>query len=196
MTPTMERLVGSDAFVVRGALSWDECDELASLAGADGYVAAPITTLTGFEMRPDIRNNTRFMTDRTDLAASLYGRIHRVLPAEVLALGPIGLNERLRFYRYAPGQYFRPHFDGSFHRPGTMERSLYTVMFYLNDSFEGGETNLLEHDVSYRPQTGDALLFLHHQQHEGAQVTAGVKLVCRTDLMFDWRKVRAAGATP
>lgn len=50
-----------------------------------------------------------------------------------------GLNERMRFLRYEGGDYFRPHWDGSYvdrngggDGDGRERRSLLTVHLYLN----------------------------------------------------------------
>ena len=100
--------------------------------------------------------------------------------------GVLNLNERFRYYRYDIGQTFRPHFDGSFDRSRT-EASFLTFMIYLNDGFEGGSTAFY-HDgrprVSVTPRQGMALIFEHHQLHEGAPVESGRKYVLRSDVMY------------
>ena len=95
---------------------------------------------------------------------------------------PHGLNERLRFYRYTPGQHFRWHLDGAFQR-SPRERSRWTFMVYLNDDFDGGGTDF-EDGVTVRPVTGAALVFAHGLRHQGAEVTRGTKYVLRSDVMF------------
>ncbi|HSG70719.1 MAG TPA: hypothetical protein VLA12_09915, partial [Planctomycetaceae bacterium] len=61
----------------------------------------------------------------------------------------------------------------------------YQDLVYLNDDFEGGETNfIVEPEVSIKPETGMGLMFQHPLLHEGAEVTSGVKYVARTDLMY------------
>lgn len=42
------------------------------------------------------------------------------------------LNSRVRFLRYEGGEYFRPHFDGTYVTPDERERSFFTVHLYLN----------------------------------------------------------------
>jgi len=54
-----------------------------------------------------------------------------------------GLNERLRFYRYDPGQKFDWHQDGYYERENG-ERSQFTFMVYLNDGFGGGGTSFVD----------------------------------------------------
>ncbi|MGC4046428.1 MAG: 2OG-Fe(II) oxygenase [Armatimonas sp.] len=98
----------------------------------------------------------------------------------------MGLNERFRFYRYEPGQRFAPHFDGSYRRENG-EESYVTLLLYLNNECEGGQTRIEVPEGTYevQPETGLALLFLHRLLHEGAPVTSGVKYVLRTDIMFE-----------
>ena len=66
--------------------------------------------------------------------------------------------------------------------------SFYSYLIYLSEDFEGGETTFFtEPEVAIKPQIGWGLLFQHSLIHEGSEVTAGVKYVARTDLMY--RKV-------
>ncbi|NTX07808.1 2OG-Fe(II) oxygenase [Myxococcus sp. CA051A] len=170
-------------------LTDDECRALVERIEEAGPTAAPITTSSGFVMRPDIRNNTRVMFDDYELADLLFQRISPHVPRRLERQWELsGTNERLRCYRYDAGQYFAPHFDGAFVRDRD-ERSLLTFMVYLNDCTHGGATNFLSLDRSVTPRTGTALLFNHHLLHEGAEVTAGRKYALRTDLMY--RRIRS-----
>lgn len=55
-------------------------------------------------------------------------------------------------------------------------------MIYLNDAYEGGSTRFEELEVEGKQ--GMALVFEHEQLHEGAEVTAGIKYVLRSDVMY------------
>lgn len=112
-----------------------------------------------------------------------------------------GLNERLRFLRYEPGQKFVPHYDGTYARESDpLEVSLVTLQIYLNDNFDGGETNFLGDDdddddqdcdpekVSVTPETGMILVFEQDLMHEGALIRDGVKYTVRTDVMYSYSK--------
>jgi hypothetical protein len=92
-----------------------------------------------------------------------------------------GLNERLRYYRYTPGQRFAWHYDGAFGRDNG-ELSLLTFMIYLNDGYEGGATQF--ESLAVVGRQGSALLFEHELLHEGGEVTAGIKYVLRSDVMY------------
>jgi prolyl 4-hydroxylase len=55
-------------------------------------------------------------------------------------------------------------------------------MIYLNDEFEGGETNFGE--ISIKSETNRALVFEHHLLHEGCAVTKGRKYALRSDVIY------------
>lgn len=168
-----------------GALSPAACADHIARAEAVGFDPAPITTRRGPRMAPEIRNNTRVMIDDTETAAELFSLLRPVLPAVVSGWHLCGLNERLRWYRYDRGERFNWHYDGSFARDRT-ERSRLTLMIYLNEGFDGGETmfDLAGGMRVVRPQAGALLLFPHALRHTGAVVTWGRKYVLRTDVMY------------
>jgi predicted 2-oxoglutarate/Fe(II)-dependent dioxygenase YbiX len=165
-------------------LSPEACRHVIERIEAAGPTPAPITTESGFVMRPDLRNNTRVMFDDAALAAQLFERVAPHVPARLEECWYLcGANERLRCYRYAPGQFFAPHFDGAFTR-NRDERSLLTLIVYLNACEAGGETRFLDLELAVRPSPGAALVFNHHLLHEGARVERGIKYALRTDLMY------------
>ncbi|NUP06503.1 MAG: oxidoreductase, 2OG-Fe(II) oxygenase [Polyangiaceae bacterium] len=172
----------STLFTIDNFLSKSECAHLVELAEQRSFEPAPITTSRGFEMMPDVRNNTRVMIDDAPRAASLWSRLSPFIRAERVGL-PVGLNERFRFYRYRPGQCFRWHYDGRFRRD-EMEESALTFMVYLNEDFEGGATEFDLPARSVVPHTGTALIFEHRLRHQGAPVVSGTKYVLRSDVMF------------
>jgi prolyl 4-hydroxylase len=177
-------------WTVDGVLSGEECAGLIARIEEAGCVPAPISTGAGFVMRPDVRNNTRVILDDVALARELFGRVAAHVPEQLSGWTVAGANERLRCYRYAEGQRFAPHYDGSFARsPGEVSRL--TFMVYLNDDFTGGSTDFPELERRIVPRAGTALLFQHRLLHEGCAVTGGVKYVVRSDVMYR----AATGAT-
>lgn len=170
-------------WMVDGVLTAEECTATIDKIEELGPEAAPITTAAGFVMRPDVRNNDRVIFDSDVLAKALFARIVSSVPDPLAGMRPVGANERFRCYRYKPGQQFKPHFDGAFERTDA-ERSLLTLMVYLNDGFTGGETAFLDFGVTAVPRAGSALLFQHRILHEGCQVISGTKYVLRSDVMF------------
>lgn len=188
-SPQMEHSqVAEGIFTIANVLDPAECEALIHDTEEMGYEAAPITTPWGFQMRPEIRNNTRVMIDDPARAESLWERLRAWIPPKELGWRAVGLNERFRFYRYHPGQRFYWHIDGPYRR-NISEQSRLTLMIYLNEGFEGGTTGFREHEVV--PVRGSALIFDHALRHCGAEVTDGVKYVMRTDVMY--RRVEVMG---
>jgi prolyl 4-hydroxylase len=170
-------------WTVDGLLSPTECRDLILRLEEIGFEAAPVTTARGARMMPEIRNNARVILDDHGLAGELFRRALPHIPKTFQGARAVGANERLRFYRYEPGQRFKLHSDGYFQRD-EKERSYLTYMVYLNDDFEGGATGFLDPAREITPKTGTALFFQHPLRHEGREVTRGVKYALRSDVMY------------
>jgi predicted 2-oxoglutarate/Fe(II)-dependent dioxygenase YbiX len=173
--------VAEGIYTLPNVLSPEECAQYIALTEAKVYEPAPISTYGGFEMAPEIRNNTRVIVDDFEIATNLWNRVRDEIPPLLTGRQAIGLNERFRFYRYDPGQKFAAHFDGSYRRENG-EASLLTFMIYLNEGFTGGETWFKA--TSITPSTGMALVFNHDLLHEGKEVISGRKYVLRSDVMY------------
>lgn len=144
---------------------------------------APVVTSLSF------RDQDRLIRDDPTLATRLFSLLEPHIPKTIGPLSLIGLNERLRLYRYRPGQRFTPHMD-HWYQPTLTVTSLLTVLVYLNDDFEGGQTRFMEQlDEVVEPERGAAVLFQHKIRHEGCEVRRGKKYALRTDVMY-----RAPGA--
>ena len=89
--------------------------------------------------------------------------------------------EPLQVLRYAPGQEYRPHIDAV---PGLANQRILTMLVWLNDDYEGGETRFIETGLTVKGNKGDALLFenvdaegrpIRRWSMRASPVTAGVK---------------------
>jgi len=172
------------AAFAEGVLSDERCGSLVARIDAGSPTPATINTRYGHVVNTGARNNERVMFDDAALAEELFAATRALLPASLHRGILVGYNERFRGYRYREGQRFAPHFDGAYVRPDGHEASLLSVLFYLNEGFSGGETRLLDYDVTLVPRRGSALFFEHALLHEGSGVTAGTKYVLRTDAMY------------
>jgi prolyl 4-hydroxylase len=171
------------SLTIDGVLSPEECRALIARIEAAGPSIAPVTLPGGPVVDLETRNNTRVMFDDPELAALLYARVADRVPQTISGRNVVGANELLRCYRYAVGQRFAPHYDGSFVR-NEREQSKLTFIVYLNEEFTGGETAMLDFDEVIVPRAGRALLFQHAILHEGCEVTSGVKYAVRSDIMY------------
>jgi len=168
-------------FKVESFLTSLECDGLIRRAEAQGFEKATIATSGSHKVEPKTRNNDRVIIDDPQLAGAFWARIAEFSPRVIAGRQARGLNERFRFYRYAPGQKFVWHADGSFRRDNG-ELSLLTFMIYLNEGYRGGATRFEELEVVGK--LGMALVFEHTLFHEGSEVLEGVKYVLRSDVMY------------
>src|SRR5687768_7581561 len=109
---TRKELDGDRVFVIRDFLSRAECAELIELSAGLGW---DVGTLGGFVVE-EARNNERVVFDHPVLAAEMFERARPFLPAALDGQALVGFNERWRFYRYGPGQAFKPHRDGAYVR--------------------------------------------------------------------------------
>lgn len=176
---------------------WDDetCREWIDRAEAIGFAAAPIGSDDWAVYAPEIRDNDRVMLDDDHLARLMFERARPFLPATRTSTDHTwtldGLNPRLRFYRYAPGQKFAPHYDGHYHAADG-SKSFLTFLVYLQGGMDGGSTRFyrktdstpFEIAFEVRPEAGTALIFAHDELHEGAPVVSGRKYVVRSDVMY------------
>lgn len=184
--------LAQDVGTITDFMSPQECEHCIEMSEEQGYEDAPVSTGHGMIMMKDLRNNERVMIDDARQAVELFERVRQFIPPRFKNnWEPVGVNERLRFYRYDVGQQFDWHGDGYFERDDG-ERSFFTFMVYLNEDFEGGATSFSEDafaedlSASFRvtPKKGMALLFHHPILHRGDPVIAGRKYVLRSDIMY------------
>jgi hypothetical protein len=184
---------GKLAFTLSHIFSPEECQEWIKMTEEKGYIAALLNVGGGREISAtEYRNSERCIIDNPELAQKLFVRLEPFLPRTWKngEFELVGLNERLRFLRYDPGQKFVPHTDGQYRRQdGSGEKSFITVQLYLNEGFKGGETTFIDtnnakHRVSFPIKTGMVLLFEHRIVHEGTAVKEGRKYSMRTDVMY------------
>lgn len=116
---------------------------------------------------------------------------------------PIGVNALLRVSRYEPGGVFQWHVD-SVYASGEDYVGFQTLLLYLNDGFEGGETvvdtSWFDHEaeediVSVTPRTGTVFAFDHSEVHQGSAVMTGCKYVVRTEIMFKFVPASASAGS-
>ena len=102
--------------------------------------------------------------------------------------------EPLQILRYRQGQQYRPHHDAV---PGLDNQRILTLIVYLNDDYEGGETEFLKTGFRYRGGKGDALLFANVDSarapdplttHAGRPPTRGEKWI-----LSQWIRDRSPG---
>lgn len=77
------------------------------------------------------------------------------------------------FVRYSPGDFYLPHADTT----PEEDYRYFTVLCYLNDDFEGGQTSFPHLGYSVEPRAGKAVVFPSSYLHGAEPVTSGEKYV-------------------
>lgn len=168
-------------YLIEDFFSPQECDDLIIRSEQTGFEEAQVQVDGKQVMLKGIRNNSRILFTDVDLAKRIWNRFKPYAVEHFENRIASGLNELFRIYKYEPDQHFKKHRDGSFVRNET-EASLFTLLIYLNDDFEGGETSFDRYTV--KPKRGTALVFYHPLKHTGETVLSGVKYALRTDVMY------------
>ena len=116
----------------------------------------------------------------------IYERVKPLL-TPLLHNQPFSVNTYFRFSKYEPGQYFDIHTDGV-NQDEKGRRSFMTINIFLNDEFEGGETDFFDSNrnliLSAKPKPGRGAIFDRLIYHRGNVVRDGYKYLIRTDVMF------------
>lgn len=180
-------------------LSESECRALVSAAQSRHETAPP----TGPHV-PGVRS--QFTVQDPALSDLVWRRITSFIPPELDGGTVVGLATGWRHARYWPGQSVMAHADfrhGSHDDERIASRISFTL--YLNDAFDGGETNFVKGvkldgshggvHYSNRPRTGSAIMFYQcapEFSHTAEVVVNGLKSIMRSDVMYRFASATAA----
>jgi predicted 2-oxoglutarate/Fe(II)-dependent dioxygenase YbiX len=150
--------------VCRGFASAAECDWLMARARPRLGAAQVYDPHTGAGVRVEssrTNSDVNFNMVESDLVlVMLRARIAAVMGASVTNLEPAMV------LHYAPGQYFAPHWDGLDPDVPGMAADIAakgqrtaTFLLYLNDDYDGGDTDFPDMNWRFRGGVGDALFF-------------------------------------
>lgn len=175
-------------WTVPALYSAEECSAMLRLAEGCEWLSATVNSESGRIVDATIRDNTVAVIRDPSLSEGLYERVRPHVPERMSNesmpnASVVGVNVPARIYRYQAGQHFGLHNDQFYFGPNET-RSFLTLMVYLNDDFEGGETEFPEQNQLITPRTGTALLFQHMVLHAGRRVVRGTKYVLRSDVMY------------
>jgi prolyl 4-hydroxylase len=176
-----------DVVSVASFATVEECDYVIGKAAPMLRPSAVIDERTGQAIRHPVR--TSFNATLWPLDQDLVIHVINERMAALAGL-PGERGEMLSVLCYRPGQEYRPHFD--FLSEGAADRReleragqrVTTVLLYLNDDYEGGETHFLENGLKVKGATGSAVMFRNTDdagvpdrttRHAGVAVDQGTK---------------------
>lgn len=171
-------------------LTKEECQQMIDLAKSSLMVESSVVDSKGlYSSNKDFRKS--FQT-------WMYSHTHPVLRklsnASIDLTGfPFSHQEMIQIVKYEPGGKFDAHYDACVYNDkickqmnrGSTERRT-TLLVYLNDEMEGGETEFVVLNKKVKPETGKGILFwstneqnqlFHESKHQGNPVTKGEKWI-------------------
>jgi predicted 2-oxoglutarate/Fe(II)-dependent dioxygenase YbiX len=135
---------------------------------------------------------------RDEVLAARLGRL--LSESSELDMEGLHVNDAMFFTRYAVGGHLEPHVDGTITGDDKRTVSVHTLLVYVNEAYEGGET-VLESEALAKgggawPRRGDALVLAQDVLHEALPVTSGTKYVLRGDIMSSLSSLGVSCAQP
>ena len=197
-------------FQLHNMLSTGECRRLQSITESLGYLPDAAVSLPR-----SIRHNHSATWVVDDATVDIIWRRCASWMADKhnwhFGKKPLGLNQRFRFYRYEPGDYFKPHTDGAWPGSKVVDEKLVangfadrwsqlTFLLFLTDDYEGGRTQFYttnapqpfddDNRVDVTTPMGTALCFPHgmhplHCLHGSEEIKSGAKYIIRSDVLFE-----------
>jgi prolyl 4-hydroxylase len=167
-----------DAKALRGLFTPQECDFLMHRSGPRMQPALVVDPQTGEQVPNPVRTSYSTMYPLMAESPAIHALNRRLAAASGTS---VEQGEPLQVLRYTPGQEYRPHLDAI---ANTDNQRILTFLVYLNDDFEGGETEFLTSRLKFKGTKGDGLLFRNaaasaqpdpSSRHAGLPVTAGEK---------------------
>ena len=169
----------------------EECREI-----IDDIPMARYKPATGFDMltskgvRTDFRTNSTYIDDEYRLSV-VQQRLTKLIESELVGSSTYKkgcIEMPLQVQRYAYNQQYKAHID-FFNNPSGKHKyfevdRIASVILYLNDDFEGGETFFTALNIDVKPKAGSALFFRYDYNegmsnmntfHTGMPVKSGVK---------------------
>lgn len=163
---------------VSGFLSPDECAYLIEAATPLFEPAKTYNEQTGQDFLNAVRTSDTAAFPWVGENPAIHAINRRIAAISGTATAQ---GEALQVLRYREGQQYKRHIDAI---PGLDNQRIMTVLIYLNDDFDGGETVFTAADVTITAKAGDAILFSNVTAdgrpdpatvHAGLPVTRGTK---------------------
>ncbi|KAI7835432.1 hypothetical protein COHA_010678, partial [Chlorella ohadii] len=180
-------------FLFHNFLTDAECDHIIGLAKPKMERSGVVDTKTGNSDISDIRTSSGTFLERgqDDVVAGIEERIAR------WTLLPVGNGEGLQVLRYTKGQEYQAHWDYFFDEKNTANggNRYATVLMYLNDVEEGGETaggdngpefsDCARKHLAAKPKKGAAVLF-HSIKTTGELEKRSLHTACPVIKGYKW----------
>jgi hypothetical protein len=221
----MKTQLSNGIFTIDHVLDQKTCKSIIDHCNQKGWnKSSPSGGGHGRTGKEDARTNEFCVFHDEQLAEKLWDEVNGHLDDNLAYLGdnvyfnqkkgcewtPEFIYDKMRIYKYEPGDEFPEHIDYKMKRDSyknsvkITDQSFLTLLVYLNDDFEGGETGYWpdhtgihcrflrdeekqgkakEHQVVIKPYVGQAVVQDQNILHEGLPTTKGTKYILRTDVI-------------
>lgn len=169
-----------DVSMIRGLFTSRECRFLAGVAAPAFAPSVVVDPTTGALVPNPVRTSDAAAFPLVAESPAIQALNRRLAKASGT---DVRQGEPLQVLRYRAGQEYRPHFDTL---PSADNQRIITVLVWLNETYEGGETRFEANGLEVRGEVGDALMFRNadesgvadpRSRHSGLPVTKGEKLI-------------------
>jgi prolyl 4-hydroxylase len=157
-----------DVLEIDGLLSPEECDALIEHARPN-LARSTVSTPTGNEVS-NVRTSSQVWVDKNDpKVGPIVQKIMRTMARYTGTFDDASF-EQVQIAKYGPGQEYRPHYDACVSErhcrgdPKIYRRA--TLIAYLNDVPNGGQTAFPRVSREVRPQKGRGVLFYNVEDHD------------------------------
>ncbi len=167
---------------INNFLTDQECNDLIEYSKTQTLLKSKVLSETGNVESENRESEQIWFEDNSHYVVKKIG----ILSSKITQK-PLNYMEHLQFLKYNKGGYFNEHYDPEVNYKSDTNDRIYTIIIYLNDDFEGGETYFKNIDMSIKPKKGKAVIFksldengniLKKSLHQGSEVTSGTKYMC------------------
>lgn len=160
-----------DVLEIDGLLTPEECDALIEHARPN-LARSTVSTPTGNSVS-DVRTSSQVWVDKNDpKVGPIVQKFMRTMARYTGTFDDASF-EQVQIAKYGPGQEYRPHYDACVSKkhcrddPKIYRRA--TMIAYLNDVPNGGQTAFPRVSKEVRPKKGRGVLFYNVEDHDRLQ---------------------------
>jgi prolyl 4-hydroxylase len=196
-TPTQTQLhVPYNVLTLPGVFKKDECDHVIRVM--QHKLAQSQVVGVGTNTVSKDRESQSGWVKHTDTELGTFVRKFMSLGSMLTGVRDISRFEDVSIIRYEAGGFYNEHYDACTTKTHCGDNlrlyRLATLILYLNDNFEGGETRFPRINQQVTPQAGKVAFFynvnsdgaeIKDSLHAGLPVKAGAKWICTLWIRFD-----------
>ena len=177
----VHKVDGYTVLEIENVLSGEECDKLIEHCVSDNMQNSEVVGENGNLVVDTQRKSKTLWLDDTEhhVAMKMANK------SALLTKYSRKYQEKLQVVCYEPGGKFDAHYDNDYN--SNVATRCATLLVYLNDDYNGGETEFVKMGVTIKPKKGKGILFwsldektqmIDASMHRGNTVENGNKWIC------------------